>query len=148
MLPLGAIVGNAVSNIGCFLSKKLNNIGENKLMKLTDLFVIISSLTLIGSLNIPLLCFRRFVIGLACGISSSIIPPFLISFAPIELTGLFGSFHQMFIALGMAISLFFGERLEGLSVPGLGNEKTYLILPVIYSIIRIPMLLLFEFNNL
>jgi MFS family permease len=117
-------------------------------MKLTDLFVIISSLTLIGSLNIPLLCFRRFVIGLACGISSSIIPPFLISFAPIELTGLFGSFHQMFIALGMAISLFFGERLEGLSVPGLGNEKTYLILPVIYSIIRIPMLLLFEFNNL
>jgi hypothetical protein len=54
----------------------------------------------------------------------------------------------MFIALGMAISLFFGERLEGLSVPGLGNEKTYLILPVIYSIIRIPMLLLFEFNNL
>lgn len=104
MLPVGAI-------LGCLITKFLEEIGENKLMILSDCVVVASSLLLATTLEIKSLCLGRLLIGIACGISSSVVPPYLISISPMEWKGMIGAMHQLFVTIGIGLSFFLGQRL-------------------------------------
>ena len=45
----------------------------------------------------------RFGLGLYLGVSGTIIPSYLVSIAPPEMTGLIGSFNQLLITIGVAV---------------------------------------------
>jgi MFS family permease len=81
-------------------------------MMLSDGVVIISCILMARTLGMANLCFSRLVVGISCGISSSIIPPYLISLAPLEWRGLIGSLHQLFITIGVGFSFHLGQRLS------------------------------------
>jgi SP family sugar:H+ symporter-like MFS transporter len=44
----------------------------------------------------------RFLLGIYVGISSGIIPVYLISISPPEISGIVGSFNQLLITMGIA----------------------------------------------
>jgi MFS family permease len=50
------------------------------------------------------LVFGRFVLGLAVGLYSAIVPLFINELAPSELAGLFGTFNQLFIVLSVVFT--------------------------------------------
>ena len=62
------------------------------------------------SLNPDLLSLyiTRFSLGLYLGISGTIIPSYLVSFSPPEMTGLIGSFNQLLITIGITVAYRFG----------------------------------------
>lgn len=138
MLPVGAI-------LGCLVTKFFEEIGENKLMIVSDCVVVASSLLLATTLEIKSLCFGRLLIGIACGISSSVVPPYLISISPMEWKGMIGAMHQLFVTIGIGLSFYLGQRLEDLNLDNISHWKLYLFLPILYSCIRLVILALFRY---
>ena len=55
-------------------------------------------------LCLPTLYVGRFLLGVYTGINSNLIPVYLISISPPELTGIIGSFNQLFITIGIAVA--------------------------------------------
>lgn len=75
-LPLGAILGT-------FLMKKVaDSMGENKAMILCDALAVAACGIQLSDLSLRNLCIGRLLIGVYCGISSGIIPSYLMSLAP------------------------------------------------------------------
>ena len=46
----------------------------------------------------------RFIVGIYCGIATGIIPTYLISISPPEISGIIGSFNQLLITIGIAVA--------------------------------------------
>lgn len=126
--------------------KRIHVIGENRSMMLSDIFVVGSCLLMIRNLSVGNLCLSRFLVGISCGISSSVIPPFLISLSPPEWRNLIGSLHQVLLTGGVGFSFYLGQRLPQLSLLGINNWQSYLFLPALYACTRIITLLFFRYS--
>jgi len=53
-------------------------------------------------MNLEIMYITRFIFGVFCGVSSSIIPVYLTSIAPLKISGIIGSFNQLLITIGIA----------------------------------------------
>jgi MFS family permease len=69
---------------------------------IVDVLVIMAFISEIYSLDLWVMYCTRFIFGLFCGISSSIIPVYLTSIAPLKISGIIGSFNQLLITIGIA----------------------------------------------
>jgi len=118
--------------------------GENKIMVLTDILTMISSLMMISSLEIVPLCFSRFMMGIACGFSVSIIPRYLISISPLKWGGLMGSLHQILITIGIAFAFLLGQKVKAIKIFDIQDWQAYLIVPIFYSLVRLIVLNIFK----
>lgn len=130
--------------IGSFLIKFMDKMGENKIMVLTDILTIITSLIMISSLEIVPLCFSRFLIGIVCGFSVNIIPRYLISISPLEWGGLMGSLHQILITIGIAFAFLLGQKVKNINIFNIQDWQAYLIVPIFYSLVRLIVLNIFK----
>ena len=54
------------------------------------------------SLDLNVLYITRFIFGIFCGISSSIIPPYLTSISPLNMVGIIGALSQLLITIGIS----------------------------------------------
>jgi MFS family permease len=115
-------------------------------MMLSDIFVVASCLLMIRNLSVSNLSISRLLVGISCGISSSVIPPFLMSLAPPEWRTLVGSMHQILVTAGVGFSFYLGQRLPQLALLGVTNWQSYLFLPVLYACTRIIALLFFRYS--
>lgn len=111
---------------------------------ISDIIVILSSMLLVNSLSITNICIGRLIMGVACGISTSIIPSYLLSISPQRWKGIIGSFHQLFITIGVGFSFYIGQRLRELDIFSISHWKSYLFVPVFYSSIRLTALFVFQ----
>ena len=89
----------------------------------------------------------RFGIGMIVGIKSIIIPTYLISITPPELTGIVGSFNQLFIATGVAVAYRCGYfyillRLKNWVWNG------YMSVPIIPILINLVVIYFMSFDSL
>ena len=50
----------------------------------------------------------RFLLGVYLGTNGTVIPAYLVSISPPEMTGLLGSFHQLMITIGISVAYRFG----------------------------------------
>jgi SP family galactose:H+ symporter-like MFS transporter len=73
-------------------------------MILVDLLMIIAILLQAYSLSLNFMYISRFLFGIFCGISSAIIPPYLTSISPLDMTGIIGSFNQLLITIGISVA--------------------------------------------
>lgn len=96
------------------------------------------------TLSIVNLCVSRLLVGISCGISSSVIPPYIISLAPLEWRGVAGSLHQLLVTIGIGFSFYLGQRLDSLAILGMEGWQYYFILPVIYAAVRLMLLSFFK----
>ena len=113
-------------------------------MILSDALAVGSCLLMVRSLGVVNLCISRLLVGISCGVSSSVIPTFLVSLAPPQWRGLMGSLHQLFVTVGIGFSFYLGQRLSELAIFGLSNWQSYLFLPVFYACVRIILLFFFR----
>ncbi len=76
--------------------------GENKAMLILDVIGTLSILLQSYSIDIGYLYVGRFILGVYVGIASGIIPTYLISISPPEVSGIIGSLNQLLITIGIA----------------------------------------------
>ena len=109
LLPLGAFIGRTWAMIGSFFTNSLvSKIGERKAMMVMDVFGFVVITCQSNFLDINTLYLTRFLLGLYLGVSSGIIPSYLVSISPPEMTGLIGSFNQLLITIGISVAYRFG----------------------------------------
>ncbi|KAK3814900.1 MAG: major facilitator superfamily domain-containing protein [Benniella sp.] len=95
---LGACVGGLVGG------GIQNKYGRLKTMLLSNILFIIGSLILGFTFHQTQFILGRIVIGSACGLGSVVAPTYLGEIATIETRGTLGTFHQLFIVVGLVVS--------------------------------------------
>lgn len=80
-------------------------------MKLMDILAIIAALMQVISIYFPVVIASRLLMGVYCAITTGLIPSWIISMSPSFTSGIFGTFNQVAIALGMAIAYCMGQFL-------------------------------------
>lgn len=71
-------------------------------MMYMDYLAIFSVLLQVFSIYFPVVCISRFLMGFYCAIITGVIPSWIMSMTPSFTNGIFGTFNQLAIALGMA----------------------------------------------
>ena len=102
LLPFGAFLGTFLTN------PMVDIFGERRSMVYIDIFAIIVITYQSYFYDVYSLYATRFCLGLYLGVSGTIIPGYLVSISPPELTGLIGSFNQLLITIGVAMGYRFG----------------------------------------
>jgi len=73
-------------------------------MVFLDLFAFFLIAYQANNIDLPSLYAGRFLLGVYFGILGSIIPAYLVSMSPPEMTGLVGSFNQLLLTLGISVA--------------------------------------------
>ncbi len=73
-------------------------------MILVDVMMAVALIAQSVSLDLHIMYITRFIFGFFCGVSSTIIPPYLTSISPLNMTGFIGSFNQLLITIGISIA--------------------------------------------
>lgn len=76
--------------------------GENKTMLILDVLGTLAIVMQAAQIEFWSLYIGRFLLGIYVGIASGIIPTYLISISPPEISGLVGSLNQLLITIGIA----------------------------------------------
>lgn len=99
-------------DLGTFLTQGLVNLlGERKSMIYLDGFAFILLTYQAHHIGASQLYLTRFLLGIYLGISSSILPTYLVSISPPEMSGLIGSFQQLLITIGISVAYRLGYGL-------------------------------------
>ncbi|CAI4226279.1 unnamed protein product [Auanema sp. JU1783] len=80
----------------------------------------------------PMIILGRLFIGFNCGLSSGLVPMYLTEVSPINLRGMLGSFHQLFLTIAILVSQIFG-------LPSLLGSDEYW--PMIFAFTIVPAIL-------
>lgn len=86
--------------------------GRRRAIFIFDLMVIFGS-AICQYLSLPTLCLGRFICGLAAGVLNIALSKSIIETVPEKYTGLFGSFSNFYIALGVMLATVAGVVLPG-----------------------------------
>ncbi len=77
-------------------------------MKILDIIAIVSVVMQVVTIYMPIVILSRFLMGFYCAITTALIPSWILSMSPSFTSGIFGTFNQIAIALGMAIAYSMG----------------------------------------
>jgi sugar porter (SP) family MFS transporter len=116
--------------------------GRRGTMFIADLFCILGTgLQLLQ--RTALLLTGRFILGLAIGLNSTVIPLYVSEMSPTELTGFFGAFHQIFICLGIFVAYLLGLNVPRSGSPDLEKSdwgQVMIALTIAVSLLRVILL--------
>lgn len=73
-------------------------------MILVDIMMGIALIVQSLTLELHAMYFTRFFFGFFCGVSSTVIPTYLTSISPLNMTGFIGSFNQLLITIGISVA--------------------------------------------
>ena len=142
-LPVGALLGSLLySKILAALKS------ENKTMIICDYCLIGLYFLQLISLHPLYMSVLRFLVGFVVGISGTIIPMYLKSIAPLEISGKVGCFNQLLITVGIAVAYAMGFLIDN---KDLGNEwrwRVCVFIPCIASYLRILTCQYFKYETI
>jgi MFS family permease len=126
------------------LKKLADKFGENKTIFIMDGLAILAFIIQLQSLSILTICISRFLLGIYCGISSGLTPVYLMSIAPTQISGIIGSFNQLFITIGIAVAYYIGYFLPTyVSFSEGAIWRIIIAYPIIFCMIRLMVLFIF-----
>jgi MFS family permease len=70
-------------------------------MKILDVLAIVVVIPQLFTLNYPIVIICRLLMGFYCAITIGLVPAWIISLAPQQLSGIFGTFSYLSIAAGL-----------------------------------------------
>lgn len=108
---LGGLIGSSVSGSAC------DYLGRKRLILLNNGIFILGALLLVLAQSTFQLIMGRMCMGMACGVSSVVVPLYLGEIAPAQLRGALGVAHQLFLCVGLVVAVLLGKPLN-LSSPG------------------------------
>lgn len=103
---LGGLIGALGAGPSC------NRYGRLLTMRMTTVSFVLGSIIETFATNIGVLCLGRLVSGLGCGATIVVVPIYIAEIAPPKEKGLFGTFTQIFICLGILIAQLLGYFLS------------------------------------
>lgn len=106
-------------------------------MIVVDFMMVVAVIVQSVSLDLHAMYFTRLVFGFFCGVSSSIIPPYLTSISPLNMTGFIGSFNQLFITIGISIAYALNFFIESDVMPKQLEIAIFALVPLPFCILRI-----------
>ena len=80
-------------------------------MKILDCVAIVAITMQVITLYFPVLLVSRLMMGFYCGITTGLIPSWILSMSPQKYSGIFGTFSYLAIVFGMAEAYCMGEFL-------------------------------------
>jgi MFS transporter, SP family, solute carrier family 2 (facilitated glucose transporter), member 1 len=141
LLPAGAFIAT-------FSYKKLlDSYGENKVLRMMDLLGALAIALQLISLHTAVLSLSRFLMGFYCGITSGVVPSFIMSLAPRFTSGIVGTFNQMAVALGMAFAYYMGQLLDDNSFSEITAVRLLIGFPLICLLVHLVVLFLHPYDN-
>jgi MFS family permease len=117
-------------------------------MILCDISMIVIVMLQLISLNVYYLIVTRFLQGTIIGVSGIIIPTYLISISPSQISGRVASMNQLFITIGIALGYAMGFRINEDDLGNVYNWRLCVFIPVLMCIVRIIACRLFPFDTL
>jgi MFS family permease len=106
-------------------------------MIVVDLMMVFAVVVQAFTLELNAMYFTRFVFGFFCGVSSSIIPPYLTSISPLNMTGFIGSFNQLFITIGISVAYALNFFLESDLMSKQYEIAIFALVPLPFCVLRI-----------
>lgn len=89
------------------------------------------------SLDLQVMYVTRFTFGFFCGVSSGIIPPYLTSISPLNMTGFIGSFNQLLITVGISVAYALNFFLESDIMEKRYQIVIFILTPLPFCLLRI-----------
>lgn len=81
-------------------------------MKFLDLIAMLAVFLQVISVYLPVVILSRLMMGFYCAITTGVIPSWIISMSPSFASGIFGTFNQVAITLGIALAYTVGGILD------------------------------------
>jgi MFS family permease len=106
-------------------------------MILVDVIMAIALVVQAASLDLRVMYISRFIFGFFCGVSSSVIPPYLTSISPLSMTGFIGSFNQLLITIGISVAYALNFFLESDIMNKQAEISIFILIPLPFCFIRI-----------
>ena len=106
-------------------------------MILVDIMMAVAVIVQAITLELHAMYFTRFIFGFFCGVSSSVIPPYLTSISPLNMTGFIGSFNQLLITIGISVAYALNFFLESDFMPKQYEISLFVLVPLPFCILRV-----------
>lgn len=117
-------------------------------MVICDILMIITIFAQLFSLDVQILTITRLLQGVIIGVSSIIIPTYLISISPTKISGKIGSLNQILITIGIALGYGMGYRINEKDLGNKYNWRLIVLLPMLMCLIRIVVCKIFPFDTI
>ncbi len=117
-------------------------------MKYLDFLAIFAVTLQFFTIYFPIVVISRLLMGFYCAITTGLIPSWIISMTPHFASGVFGTFNQLAIALGMAWAYAMGQFLEDSSMETSWKLKIYIGIPILTSVVHLFGLRYLGFDNI
>ncbi|PHJ25957.1 hexose transporter [Cystoisospora suis] len=151
-LVYGSLINTAVflgACCGCLLGSRLTDFGRRSALIVTHLICTLGCILSAFAEGFPTLLIARLVVGVAVGLFTICVPMFISEVTPSDQRGYYGTWHQLFITIGIffgtLLGLAFGNAPAGDEVYVLTDFQKFwwrivLGLPVFISVFGICML--------
>jgi MFS family permease len=106
-------------------------------MVLSDILMLIVIALQMVSLNIYFLIATHLVQGMLIGVSSIVIPTYLMSISPTKISGKIGSLNQILITIGIALGYAMGYRINDEDLGNFYNWRICVSVPAVMCCVRI-----------
>lgn len=117
-------------------------------MVICDILMIITIFAQLFSLDVQILTITRLLQGIIIGVSSIIIPTYLISISPTKISGKIGSLNQILITIGIALGYGMGYRINEKDLGNKYNWRLIVLLPMLMCLIHIVVCKMFPFDTI
>lgn len=77
-----------------------------------DYLAVLAIVMQLITLSTPILSLSRFLMGIYCGITTGIVPSYIISLSPNLTSGIVGTFNQISFTMGIAFAYYMGQFLD------------------------------------
>jgi len=102
VFTIGGLIG------GLIAGKLADHFGRRFILSLNNCIFLLGSILLSFAVNFEMLIIGRTVVGLACGISSVVVPIYLSEISPSRLRGTIGTLNQLLLTIGILVSELLG----------------------------------------
>ncbi|ORX89517.1 general substrate transporter [Basidiobolus meristosporus CBS 931.73] len=106
VFAIGGLVGSF------FAGPIADKVGRKQALFWNNLFLIVGGLFLAFSVNTPMFIIGRFIVGIGCGVGSTVTPMYNNEVSPVRIRGAMGALVQVFMCLGIMVSQALGLVLS------------------------------------
>lgn len=142
-LSIGGLIGSLFYPI--FLTKAG---GENRLMALCDIFMIILLAFQLINLDIYQHSLTRLLQGIIIGVYGIVVPSYLMSISPTKISGQIASLNQIMITIGIAIGYCMGYMIDENDLANVYNWRICILVPLPMCLISAFIGQSFKFDRL
>lgn len=118
------------------------------MLKYMDAIAVVAIVMQVVTIHTASLCVSRIMMGFFCGITSGLVPSYIVSMSPSFTSGILGSYNQIAMAIGMSFAYYMGQFLDNNQFSEQAALKIFISIPLVCLFVHLVLLFLFPFDTL